>query len=107
MGTGLLKGLDPSFNKSNYQDQMTNWNRMNNHQAQQQPFSQGRQIASYIGGQILGGAGELATGLGYNRSGAGLGGCGQGVTASGSMAFIASLMGAGAAAGPIVIIAGL
>lgn len=108
MGTGLLKGLDPSFNKSNYQDQMTNWNRMNNHQAQQQQFSQGRQIASYIGGQMLGGAGELATGLGYKKTGAVLGGIGEGVTAGGSMAFTASLMGAGAAvAGPIGIIVGL
>ena len=57
---------------------------------------------------MLGGAGELVTGLGYNRAGAVLGGIGQGVTAGGSMAFTASLMGAGAAvAGPIGIIAGL
>ena len=107
MGTGQLKELDKSLNKSNYQDLMTNWNRMNNHQAQKQQFSQGRQIASYIGGQILGGAGELATGLGYNRTGAVLGGIGEGVTAGGSMAFTASLMGAGAVAGPIGIIVGL
>ena len=107
MGSGQLKGLDKSLNKSNYQDQITNWNRMNNHQAQKQQFSQGRQIASYIGGQMLGGAGELATGLGYNRTGAVLGGIGEGVTAGGSMAFTASLMGAGALAGPIGIIVGL
>ena len=108
MGSGDLKGLDKSLNKTNYQDQITNWNRMNNHQAQKQQFSQGRQIASYIGGQLLGGAGELATGLGYNRTGAVLGGIGEGVTAGGSMAFTASLMGAGAAvAGPIGIIVGL
>ena len=108
MGSGQLKELDKSLNKSNYQDQMTNWNRMNNHQAQKQQFSQGRQIASYIGGQMLGGAGELATGLGYKKTGAVLGGIGEGVTAGGSMAFTASLMGAGAAvAGPIGIIVGL
>ena len=107
MGSGQLKVLDKSLNKSNYQDLMTNWNRMNNHQAQKQQFSQGRQIASYIGGQMLGGAGELATGLGYNRTGAVLGGIGEGVTAGGSMAFTASLMGAGAVAGPIGIIVGL
>ena len=107
MGSGQLKGLDKSLNKSNYQDQITNWNRMNNHQAQKQQFSQGRQIASYIGGQMLGGAGELATGMGYNRTGAVLGGIGEGVTAGGSMAFTASLMGAGAVAGPIGIIVGL
>ena len=107
MGSGQLKELDKSLNKSNYQDQMTNWNRMNNHQAQKQQFSQGRQIASYIGGQMLGGAGELATSLGYNRTGAVLGGIGEGVTAGGSMAFTASLMGAEAVAGPIGIIVGL
>ena len=107
MGSGQLKGLDKSFNKSNYQDQITNWNRMNNHQAQKQQFTQGRQIASYIGGQMLGGAGELATSLGYNRTGAVLGGIGEGVTAGGSMAFTASLIGAGAVAGPIGIIVGL
>ena len=107
MGTGVLKGVDKSLNKSNYQDLMTNWNRMNNHQAQKQQFTQGRQIASYIGGQMLGGAGELATSLGYNRTGAVLGGIGEGVTAGGSMAFTASLIGAGAVAGPIGIIVGL
>ena len=107
MGSGQLKGLDKSLNKSNYQDLMSNWNRMNNHQAQKQQFTQGRQIASYIGGQMLGGAGELATGLGYKRTGAVLGGIGEGVTAGGSMAFTASLMGAGAVAGPIGIIVGL
>ena len=107
MGTGLLKGLDNSLNKSNYKDLISNWNMMNDPKSQKQQFSQGRQIASYIGGQILGGAGELATGLGYNRTGAVLGGIGQGVTAGGSMAFMVSLLGAGAAAGPIGIIAGL
>ena len=106
-GTGELKDINKYFNKSNYQDQMTNWNQINNNQNRREFLSQGRQIASYIGGQILGGAGELATGLGYNRTGAVLGGIGQGVTAGGSMAFMASLMGAGAAAGPIGIIAGL
>ena len=106
-GTGELKDINKDFNKSSYQDQMTNWNQINNNQNRREFLSQGRQIASYIGGQILGGAGELATGLGYNRAGAVLGGIGQGVTAGGSMAFMASLMGAGAAAGPIGIIAGL
>ena len=67
----------------------------------------GRQMASYIGGQLFEGAGELATGLGYNRTGAVLGGIGQGVTAGGSMALGASLMGAGAAAGPIGLVVGL
>ena len=106
-GTGELKNINKYFNKSNYQDQMTNWNQINNNQNRQEFLSQGRQIASYIGGQVLGGAGELVTGLGYNRAGAVLGGIGQGVTAGGSMAFTASLLGAGAAAGPIGIIAGL
>lgn len=106
-GTGELKGINKYFSKSNYQDQMTNWNQINNNQNRREFLSQGRQIASYIGGQILGGAGELATGLGYNRTGAVLGGIGEGVTAGGSMAFTASLMGAGAAAGPIGIIVGL
>ena len=106
-GTGELKAINKYFSKSNYQDQMTNWNQINNNQNRREFLSQGRQIASYIGGQVLGGAGELATGLGYNRTGAVLGGIGQGVTAGGSMAFTASLMGAGAAAGPIGIIIGL
>lgn len=30
-GSGQLKGLDKNLNKSNYNDQITNWNRMNNH----------------------------------------------------------------------------
>ena len=74
---------------------------------QRAAINQNRQIASIIGGQLFGGAGELATGFGYNTTGAVLGGIGQGVTAGGSAAFGATLMGIGSAAGPIGIIVGL
>lgn len=56
---------------------------------------------------MFGGAGELATGFGYNKTGAVLGGIGQGITAGGSMALGATMLGAGAAAGPIGLVVGL
>lgn len=97
-GTGLLKGLDTSLNKSNYQDQITNWNRMNNHQAQKQQFSQVRQIASYIGGQLLGGAGDIASAMGYTDIGNIINSVGSGVTGGASAAMGMSLAGFGGAA---------
>ena len=98
MGTGQLKGLDKSLNKSNYQDLMTNWNRMNNHQAQKQQLTQGRQFAGVIGGQILGGAGELASSLGYTGIGNFISSVGSGFTGGASTAMGMSLAGFGAKA---------
>ena len=69
--------------------------------------SQSKQLASLIGGQIIGGAGDLATGFGYNKTGAWMSGIGQGITAGGGAGFAASMLGAGAAAGPIGIVVGL
>ena len=114
--SGELEKYIPDMTSDNYNKKISRWNRQNdigrnpiirNNELRAQ-MSQNKQIATYIGGQLLGGAAELATGLGYNRTGAVLGGIGQGVTAGGSAAFGATLMGAGAAvAGPIGIIAGL
>ena len=95
MGTGVLKGVDKSLNKSNYQDQITNWNRMNNHQAQKQQFSQGRQFAGVIGGQLLGSAGDLVSSLGYTGIGNFISSVGSGVTGGASAAMGMSLAGFG------------
>ena len=95
MGTGVLKGVDKSLNKSNYQDQITNWNRMNNHQAQKQQFTQGRQFAGVIGGQLLGSAGELVSSLGYTDIGNIVSSVGSGVTGGASAAMGMSLAGFG------------
>ena len=106
-----IRGLDEQFSLAKYRQQYKDYtDYISPNLARKNAMSNasfGRQMASYIGGQMLGGAGELATGLGYKRTGAVLGGIGEGVTAGGSMAFTASLMGAGAAAGPIGIIVGL
>ena len=68
---------------------------------------QRRQLAQLIGGQIIVGAGDLATSIGYNKTGAWMSGIGQGITAGGGAGFAASMAGAGAAAGPIGIVVGL
>lgn len=98
MGSGDLKNLDKSLNKSNYQDQITNWNRMNNHQAQKQQFTQGRQIAGVIGGQLLGGAGDIASAMGYTNIGNFINSVGSGITGGASAAMGMSLAGFGAKA---------
>lgn len=97
-GSGDLKKLDSRFNKSSYQDQMTNWNRMNNHQAQKQQFTQGRQFAGVIGGQLLGGAGDIASAMGYTNLGNFINSVGSGVTGGASAAMGMSLAGVGASA---------
>lgn len=105
MGNGVLKGLDKSLNKTNYQDQITNWNRMNQHQAQNQQFTQGRQFAGVIGGQLLGGAGDIASAMGYTNLGNFINSVGSGVTGGASAAMGMSLAGFGAKASSVVGIA--
>ena len=55
---------------------------------------QNRKFASIIGGQLLGGAADMASDFGYKRTGIVLGGLGKGLTAGGSAAYTASLFGA-------------
>lgn len=55
---------------------------------------QNRKFASIVGGQLLGGAGEMASDFGYKQTGIVLGGLGKGFTAGGSAAYTASLFGA-------------
>ena len=55
---------------------------------------QKRKFASIIGGQLIGGAADMASDFGYKRTGIVLGGLGKGVTAGGSAAYVASLFGA-------------
>lgn len=95
MGSGQFKGLDKSLNKSNYKDQMTNWSRMNNNQAQKQQFTQARQFAGVIGGQLLGGAGDLVSSLGYTDIGNIINSVGSGITGGASAAMGMSLAGVG------------
>ena len=110
-GTGLLKQFDPSFNKSAYLGQMTNWNQLNaqpaNFAKQRAMFRQGRQFAGLIGGQLLGGAGDIATAMGYTTLGNYLGNIGAGVTSGAGAAMGMSLAGLGGkAAGGIGIAVG-
>ena len=74
---------------------------------QQAQMRQNREIASMIGGQLFGGAANIASGLGYPGTANVLGAFGSGFTAGGGTAMTASMLGAGAAAGPIGIVVGL
>ena len=111
-GTGLLKQFDPSFSKSAYLGQMTNWNQLNaqpaNFAKQRALFRQGRQFAGLIGGQLLGGAGDIASAMGYTTLGNYLGNIGAGVTSGAGAGMGMSLAGLGGkAAGGIGIAVGL
>ena len=97
-GSGELKALDSKFNKSSYNDQITNWNRMNKDQAQKQQFTQARQFAGVIGGQLLGGAGDIASAMGYTDIGNIINSVGSGVTGGASAAMGMSLAGSGVVA---------
>ena len=74
---------------------------------QQAQMRQNREIASMIGGQLFGGAANIASSLGYTGTANVLGAFGSGFTAGGGTAMTASMLGAGAAAGPIGIVVGL
>lgn len=111
-GTGALKSLDPAFTKSSYQDYMTNWNQLNAQPTrlarQRAAMRQGRQFAGLIGGQLLGGAGDIANAMGYTGVGNLLGNIGSGVTSGAGAAMGMSLAGLGGkAAGGIGIAIGL
>ena len=95
MGSGDLKKLDKSLNKSNYKDLISNWNMMNDPKAQKQQFTQGRQIAGVIGGQLLGSAGQLVSSIGYTGIGNFINSVGSGVTGGASAAMGMSLAGFG------------
>lgn len=71
-------------------------------------MSQNREIASMIGGQLFGGAANIARSLGYTDTSNVLGAVGSGFTAGGGAAMTASMLGASsAAAGPIGMLVGL
>lgn len=111
-GTGALKSLDPAFTKSSYRDYMTNWNQQYSvpiqDKRQRAAMRQGRQFAGLIGGQLLGGAGDIANAMGYTGLGNILGNIGAGITGGASAAMGMSLAGLGGkAAGGIGIAVGL
>ena len=74
---------------------------------QQASMRQNRQMAAMIGGQLFGGAANILGNLGYTDTSNFLDAMGSGLTAGGGAAMTASMMGAGSAAGPIGILAGL
>ena len=70
-------------------------------------MSRSREMASIIGGQLFGGAANIASGLGYTGTANVLGAVGSGFTAGGGAAMAASILGANSAAGPIGMLVGL
>ena len=70
-------------------------------------MSQNRQMASMIGGQLFGGAANIASSLGYTGAADVLGAFGSGFTAGGGASMTASMLGANSVAGPIGMLVGL
>lgn len=73
----------------------------------QAQMRQNREIASMIGGQLFGGAANIASSLGYTGTANVLDAVGSGFTAGGGAAMAASMLGANSAAGPIGMLVGL
>lgn len=93
---GLRYGLSNSFQQNSMAA------------AQRQAMRQSRQFAALIGGQLLGGAGDIATSLGYENFGRGISNLGAGITSGGGAGMAATMAGLGGkAAGGIGIAVGL
>lgn len=108
-GTGDLAklGFGDNYNRNQYEMRRRNWNQLNNKSLERALMSQRRQFASLIGGQLLGGAGDIATSLGYENFGRSISNIGEGVTAGAGAAMGASLAGIGGkAAGIIGVVVG-
>lgn len=71
-------------------------------------MTQNRELATLIGGQLIGAAGGIATNLGYDTYGSVLTATGQGVTAGAGAAMASSLLGMGTkVAGVVGVVVGL
>lgn len=108
---GGLEALDPTMVDA-YQNQMNKFKAKATSRTltpeYRRNLRQGRQFASLIGGQLLGGAGDIATAMGYTGLGNILGNIGSGVTSGAGAAMGLSLAGIGGrAAGGIGIAVGL
>lgn len=105
--SGRLEQLDPSLAVA-YQNQMNRFRSKTNSPSSRAAMRQGRQFAGLIGGQLLGGAGDIANAMGYTGLGSVLGNVGSGVTSGAGAAMGMSLAGLGGkAAGGIGIAIGL
>lgn len=95
----------------NYEKEVANYQKRLREAKAQEPLKatmrQNRQMAAMIGGQLFGGAADIARNLGYTDTANILGAAGSGMTAGGGAAMTASMMGAGSAAGPIGMLVGL
>ncbi len=108
-GTGDLArlGFGDNYNRNQYEVRRRNWNQLNNKSVERALMRQRRQFAGLIGGQLLGGAGDIATSLGYENFGRSISNIGEGVTAGAGAAMGASLAGIGGkAAGIIGVVVG-
>lgn len=105
--SGRLEQLDPSLALA-YENQMNRFRSKTNSPSSRAAMRQGRQFAGLIGGQLLGGAGDIANAMGYTGLGTILGNVGSGVTSGAGAAMGMSLAGLGGkAAGGIGIAVGL
>lgn len=105
--SGRLEQLDSSLAVA-YENQMNRYRSKTRSPSSRAAMRQGRQFAGLIGGQLLGGAGDIANAMGYNRLGNILGNIGSGVTSGAGAAMGMSLAGLGGkAASGIGIAVGL
>lgn len=105
-------GLKGKFGKEWYKDKIKSYANKTAEgklaaKEMQAAMSQNRQMAAMIGGQLFGGAANIASSLGYTGAADVLGAFGGGFTAGGGAAMTASMLGANSAAGPIGMLVGL
>lgn len=106
LGKGIF-GEDFDYAKELFDIQKADYKIIQQQKNRLAAMRQNREIASMIGGQLFGGAANIASSLGYTGTANVLGAVGSGFTAGGGVAMTASMLGAGAAAGPIGIVVGL
>lgn len=111
LSSSELRDYGNDFTKTHYEDQRRSWNQaqdyLEGNTKQLASIRHARQFASLIGGQLFGGASDIAKALGYDRASSVLGATAGGFTAGGGVAMAASMLGAGSSAGPLGILAGV
>ena len=116
MKSGALANYLPIMTPQNYANRINMWGAQHDfgsdpaikNNSLRMTMRQNKQIAALIGGQLVGGAGDLLTSLGYTNMGRGIGNVGEGITSGAGAGFAATMAGmSGSAASGIGIVVGL
>ena len=103
---GGLEALDPNLFNA-YQNRMNKFMKKASPPEIRNQIRQARALAGFLGGQLLGGGGQMLTELGYDRAGRLVGNAGTGLTSGGMAAGAMGMAGLTSVAAPIGILTGV